>query len=634
MVVVIVFLIFYNIIKPGKNTSSTYFNFQPYPSISPKDIPDNIIGNTADSCYNKLTKCNLNDPENLQCNSCSGDFTCAPVVKSLNVNANLKINGQDVPDTKKGEGWCIPTLPETLKCNSFTGKWVWSNDENCKNDHASSQCWSCECKYPDLFNGQDCSTEIACKAILDNANITKDHIIGQDGNFLVSTQYNPLVQQNTIWNPNKSADKMTNDELKVLLEQSPYDSDENNKPYFRCACGNYPCDPKGDAHECMNAGMKVGYTCLPQLEQPNIGTCSPTDSKYSTTYMNLENDPYMCHINPCGKINNLSTSNSISVKGECSNNPKQSCDDSNSCGTGAYCNFYCDCSQTPGFMVINEGTFNATKENNKLYGTCILLSDIGTNYDAKNKEYICLTGYNRQCKSNYANINSSLVECENPYNPIGYECFDPCPNSNCNYRGQPAYRTGKCKNTQIGCISNSQCTGPTGEVGQGNNICVYSDDCTCKCQNAIYNVCDMLNNRYKGLTGPDSLENICNQYSNICYMKGPSCVKKDLNSVAPFVGCNNPYYSGDNCENIKCDDTTKIYTTCSHGYDNIYDRYCFPDKYKMQYCENPNVYDPYLYTDDSDCYYDCGGHKNSDDFSTLQSGLGPACLNPQNKIKP
>jgi hypothetical protein len=587
MVVVILFLIFYNIIKPDKKSPS-YFNFQPYPNISPKDIPDNIIGNTTDSCYNKLTKCNLNDPVNLQCNSCSGDFTCTPVSKSNNFNANLKINGQDVPDTKDGEGWCIPTLPETFKCNSFTGKWVWSNDENCKNDHASSQCWSCECKYPDLFNGQDCSTQIACKAILDNANVSREQIIGQDGNLLVSTQYNP-EGANIIFNPNKASDKMTPDEIKVLMEQSPYDSNSDNKPYFRCACGNYSCTK---AQDCIDAGMTVGYSCNIQQGQ-KTGTCSPTSSNYSTTYMNLENDPYMCHINPCGKINNFSTSNSIPVKGECSNDPTKSCDSSNGCGENAYCNFYCDCSETPGFMIINESNFNATKENNKLYGTCIGLNDIGINYDAKNKEYICLTGYNRQCKSEYANINSDLPLCDNPYNPIGYECYDPCPNTTCNYRGNPAYKTGTCKNNPgKSCISNINCGNrddPEKEPGKGDNICIYTNNCTCLCQNAQHDVCDILNTRYGGLTGPTNLENICIQYGDICEMKGTTCTKKDLTTIAPFVGCNTPFYGDDYCENLKCSSGTplSVYvgTTAGKHGSNQKDIYSIP-KSKLYSCGN------------------------------------------------
>ncbi len=572
MVVVIVFLIFYNIIKPSKSTSSTYFNFQPYPSISPKDIPDNIIGNTKDSCYNKLTKCNLNDPENLQCNSCSGDFTCTQVNKSLNLNSNLKINGQDVPDTQPDEGWCIPSLPETIKCNSFTGKWVWSNDENCNNDHASSQCWSCECRYPDLFSGQDCSKQIACKAILDNANLGKDEIIGQDGNLLVSTQYNPLGQ-NIIFNPNKSVDKMTPDEIKVLMDQTPYDSNDNNQPYFRCACGNYPCNPLGDGSDCRNAGLDSNYSCIAQTGQ-TTGTCSPKDSNYSTTYMNLENDPYMCHINPCGKINNFTTSNNIPVKGYCSNDSTKSCDSSNNCGTGAYCNFQCECPN--GFMTVNEKNFNATKENNKLYGTCVPINDIGVNYNAPTKEYTCVTGYNRQCRSNYANYdNQGLDKCDNPYNPIGYECHDPCPIFTCNYRGINAYKSGTCKNNpNTTCTSNSDCGK---EPGQGDNICVYSKDCTCVCQNANNDVCDTINSRYGGLTGPTSLENICNKYIDICEMSGNKCVKKDLTSIAPFVGCNSPYYAGKNCENLKCSSGTPLnlkvgHTAGKHG-SNQSDRY-------------------------------------------------------------
>ena len=594
--VIIGILIFYNVIKPSnKNNTPTAFNFQPYPNISPKNIPDNNVGSIPNSCYDKLIPCDLSQSKNLQCNSCSGDFICVDVKKNQGLNSNLKINNQDVPDSDVGKGWCIPRLPATQNCNSYTGKWLWSNNENCKNDQASSQCWSCECTYPDLFNGNDCSTQLACKAILDNANVTIDNLVGQDGNILVSTEalskINPEIPINTIWNPNLDLSKMPDSEKKVLMTYSPYDADENKNPYFRCACGTYPCKTLDD---CSNAGMRDGYECrIPQGKLE--GNCQPSKpdgpADYSMTYVNLENDPYMCHINPCGKINNFSTSKHIPITGICSQSQK-SCKTSSDCtGINEYCTkLTCDCSNADigNFLSIDERNFNATSENNSLYGTCIEKDEIGCEYDQLNKECICKTGYNRQCKSKYANIGSELPDCSNTDNPIGYECYDPCPLTTCNYRGIPSYKIGKCENTNVECTSNKDC---------GKGICKYIDNCQCICQNPKdpdnipMDVCSKINNIYS--SDKDSLKDTCKQYNDICkYSDTDNCTAIDLDTIKPYISCINPRYSGESCQDMKCANSSVLNfsvgggTKCFRCMFGV--QYNYIDNDILKFCSDPN----------------------------------------------
>jgi hypothetical protein len=75
-------------------------------------------------------------------------------------------------------------------------------------------------------------------------------------------------------------------------------------------------------------------------------------------------------------------------------------------------------------------------------------------------------------------------------------------------------------------------------------------------------------------------------------MSDSSCVKKDLTSIAPFVGCNNPYYTGNNCENIKCDDTSILNfyvgggTKCLHCI--FGSAYFYINDNILQYCKDPS----------------------------------------------
>ena len=597
---IIILLILFNVIKPKQNLSDINYNFQPYPNISAKNIPDNMVNQQENSCYDTLQKCDLNEDPNLQCNSCSGDFVCKQVNHDNNINSNIEINGQIVGDSENGKGWCLPRLPHTQKCNSYTGRWVWSNDEDCKSFNLNqgkntdkNQCWSCKCLYPDLFTGNDCSTQIACKALITNTGVVENSISKQFGNYLIATENNPSVKPGTKWNPNIDiSDPSTTNDEKIALTQSPYDS-INNTPYYTCQCSGAQCETNDDCINNPGYGKDFQCNTNKQCVYCVDGICP----NVFNPYVNLPNDSYMCHINPCGKLYNNNIANHIKIDNFC-NKSKTKCNKDSDCTSepNDYCEYNCDCEgANNGLLTINEVNFNVKSiEDNDLYKTCVQMSDLPCNFDSRNKECICPNGVNRKCKSSHANKNdTTLPECNDPNNIIGFECFDPCYGQTCNSRGFPAYKNGKCKNdTTIPCTSNSMCSNTN--PGIGNNICEYESNCSCLCHGTNIDVCDKITNLYGPNDKDDEnvkdgkiqvLKEACGNVNTICNFDNNKCVSNPNALMKAFTDCNNPYYGGKNCESFFCDPTSRISCTSVDGDILSHTVTNKINKYRLGFCE-------------------------------------------------
>lgn len=217
-IVLILLFVLYDVIKP--NIFGQKYNIVPLPSIFPDNVPDTDI-TTKTKCQDILIKC---DPS-IGCVNCNDDFECINVPD----NSNIYFNGNKV-----GKGsWCLPKGNKT--CGLYTGRSVWSNKEG-------QQQWSCICLYPDLFGGDDCNQQLACK------DPSKDADSDQSKNVLKSAD-------GTIWDPN-SKDFNPNG-------KTPYDKDENGNPLFTCSCDQ------------------------------------GSDKPGSLLYTRLPNDPYRCHLEPC-----------------------------------------------------------------------------------------------------------------------------------------------------------------------------------------------------------------------------------------------------------------------------------------------------------------------------------------------
>ena len=261
IIIFILFFIAYNLIKPEQTIP---YNFQPYPNFSPKDIPDINVG--SDSCFNKLTKCDVNG----DCSSCGDSFEC----RESSVDGQYVMNGITVPQGK----YCLPKNNNKNACNIHTGRWTWSDDpEYCNIVAGSNQCWKCLCLYPGIYSDEKggCNTLVACK----NRNTTLD----QSSSKLVSTPEalaDLAIPLNTPWDP------LSKDEnVLKALQYSPYSSNAQGKPYFKCKCGslaNYPNDPyKCHLDGCNSADNyaindKIGV--LVKVNDNGTMTCECADS--------------------------------------------------------------------------------------------------------------------------------------------------------------------------------------------------------------------------------------------------------------------------------------------------------------------------------------------------------------------
>jgi len=133
--------------------------------------------------------------------------------------------------------WCLPSGLKKQGCNLYTSRAVWSEQDG-------KQQWECVCLYPDLFGGPTCSDQYACR---DGTGPN------QEANKLVSQDSRKIV-----WDPNS----------KDFNPQgtTPYDTIDGkprSAPLFMCQCDANKDDPNG------------------------------------LKYVNLPNDPYRCHLDPC-----------------------------------------------------------------------------------------------------------------------------------------------------------------------------------------------------------------------------------------------------------------------------------------------------------------------------------------------
>ena len=132
--------------------------------------------------------------------------------------------------------WCLPLGLKKQGCNLYTSRAVWSEQDG-------KQQWAGVCLYPDLFGGPTCSDQLACR----------DGSGNQEGNKLVSQDSRKIV-----WDPNS----------KDFNPQgtTPYDTIDGkprSAPLFMCQCDANKDDPNG------------------------------------VKYVNMPNDPYRCHLDPC-----------------------------------------------------------------------------------------------------------------------------------------------------------------------------------------------------------------------------------------------------------------------------------------------------------------------------------------------
>lgn len=131
----------------------------PFPTVNPANIPDGLGGGGGDNdgCMTRPVECSIDDADNA-CAKCGDAFQCTAVSSPDSVH----LNGATVPGGP-GKHFCLPHTPQThnpTAINMLTTRLVWS-ETGCP--QGVSQCWKKLCKYPNLFNGENCDNPIACK---------------------------------------------------------------------------------------------------------------------------------------------------------------------------------------------------------------------------------------------------------------------------------------------------------------------------------------------------------------------------------------------------------------------------------------------------------------------------------------
>ncbi len=96
-----------------------------------------------------------------------------------------------------GETYCLPKQDFSVLtgCGINTGQALWSQDNN------GVERWTCQCKYPSLFNGDTCTTQQACR-VSDNVfgNLQEYNIDGTKGTdvWTVASSDSPLSTYNSV----------------------------------------------------------------------------------------------------------------------------------------------------------------------------------------------------------------------------------------------------------------------------------------------------------------------------------------------------------------------------------------------------------------------------------------------------
>jgi len=195
IIISVTFLIIWRIIKP--TNTSTILGVVPFPKVMPNIPPDST------QCGTTPIEANLQiaDP----CNVCienDGKNNYKPV--TIPNNQEVWYLGTKL---QPGKTYCLPKQAENKinNCGTYTSRAVFENSAA-----AGGNEWTCECLYPNFYDGDSCINNKVCVYESDDI-----------GDF----QYGNLVDKDgKAWNP------LTNN----IVNTTPYATDALGNPKFKC----------------------------------------------------------------------------------------------------------------------------------------------------------------------------------------------------------------------------------------------------------------------------------------------------------------------------------------------------------------------------------------------------------------
>lgn len=376
---------FFAMIKTNYN--KPVYNFSPFPTVKPPNIPA-PTSSTDMPCKSNILSCkNYAD-----CTArCGQDYECTPV----SAGENVIINGTKVqPGT-----WCLPKGKRELGCGTYTGRAIWS-------DIDGQQQWTCSCLYPDLFGGKSCLDQFACRDGTDD----------QTNNVLIDMYGNKWDPNDLEFNPKNT---------------TPYDRNADGSPRYFCSCNQnkgeagkvkytrLPGDPyRCHLDPCTTNHMFSAFSGL-KCDCPSI---SPGMYAHSNVDGQCHNTSNVCTWNDDG--NECSCSGGATVPVNCNSNTMQrgdaypACVDPTNPGgsyCGSPCQNYCD----------NGAT--CTVVGQKPMCDCSSISGGNTQYSGNRCEKSCLKdGTNVAPGPEYYHLCCSGWSSTSIYDPFGpTKCAHP-----------------------------------------------------------------------------------------------------------------------------------------------------------------------------------------------------------------
>ena len=386
--VALVLFVLYTVLAPEQ----THFNFSPFPTVSPKDLPDNKIA--GNSCYDTLTQCDAMGG----CSKCTSEFSCTRVEEG---GQRYVFNNLPVP----AGDFCLPSISQdTGTCNVYTGQWLWTSG-------ADKQKWECDCLYPSVYSGSDCGTQVACQ----NQFIERFRPNAQSPQLLANSTLKSTadipgtnIKKGTEWNPNASGA-----DAAEVLKINPLSVLPDGSPMFACDCDS------------QNASGVDNF--VPTLKLPN--------------------DPYNCHLDPCLTLQGNAYSAPNCLQSECKDKqevtkPSCSCADVNqkaadpNTPASGLCfapSLFCN-------LQYDDGTYHMGNYNSDTK-KCNCADTSGT-----------IFGTSRDCTTDPTKVTGTLPLCSVSTNLLGQECYSPCGDYSYRNPNDGQQACGPCHFTKNTCF--------------------------------------------------------------------------------------------------------------------------------------------------------------------------------------
>lgn len=236
-----VFFIFWILIRPD---TSRKIGVLPFPTTGP------YVPFDSSQCGRDIINCSTDGQS--KCDQSCQNTPQNPNYRCTNIPKDKEVwyLGTKLQSPNGDQSYCLPSqnIDTMSSCGTYTGKALWNQTH-----------WVCQCKYPSLFNGDDCMIQQACRLEkgqkLPTGSATTGLLIRADGK---------------IWDPNNPQGIESSD--------NPLDWASDGTPLYQCDCSSNGTTYRksGDPYRCHSDlcyGGEASTTPTTAQFNPDSGTC-------------------------------------------------------------------------------------------------------------------------------------------------------------------------------------------------------------------------------------------------------------------------------------------------------------------------------------------------------------------------